>query len=106
MGKALVHPFAVQNTWAALLPCLDLESENIVSVNQVTGRRRYLSCLSFVLNLTEILGCIIILSPLSGHEACSIGPFNPNPKVLCQGCDINLRDVNMAHHLLQEETIV
>jgi hypothetical protein len=63
MGKALVHPFAVHNTWAALLPCLDLEFENIVSINQVTGRHRYLSCLSCIMNLTERLGRIIRFYP-------------------------------------------
>jgi hypothetical protein len=53
MGKALVNPSAVQNTWDDFFLCIDLEFENIVSVKQVTGMRRYIGCLSLVLNLTE-----------------------------------------------------
>jgi hypothetical protein len=69
MKKAIVQPSIVQNTCAALLPCLDLTFENILAVKQGTDRWQYISRLSLILNLSERLGCILLCNPsLSGHK--------------------------------------
>jgi hypothetical protein len=92
MGGALVQPSAVQNTCAALLPCLNLKLEKMVSVKQVTNRWWCISCLPFVVNLLKILWCDIRVTPpppLCGHKLGPVCRFNPDSTFLIQGCSIN-----------------
>jgi hypothetical protein len=63
IGYTCVHPLEVKNTWAQVLPHLDLSSENIVLVNMSTGRCLYISCWSFIQNHLERVGLRMVLDP-------------------------------------------
>jgi hypothetical protein len=55
------HPNPVQNTWAyRFRRCHDTTSASSVSVSMVWDRRLCRSCLSFVLNLHDKVGCITL----------------------------------------------